>query len=291
MNKFFLFLQDIFPLFIFSFEKIIADFFIILIKALIIFLIGFYLAKFSYKKLIKVVGKKDEILGNFIAQAAYITIFIITFITILTNLGVHMGSILTVLGAAGVAIALALRDSLSSIAGGIILIVLRPFKKNDTIEVGTIVGNVEAINLFNTMIRMPDDRLAILPNRNIVSANIINCTDSDKRRIEWVFSVQYDSDISKVREILKSVIAKMDKLDSTITPFVGVTDFGQNCLNFTIRVWAKLENNVFVLKSELIEDIKNALDEADIEIPPQKIALKISNTKPQTKSPRSDIQG
>lgn len=280
MNKFFIFLEDIFPLFMFSFEKIIVDFFIILFKVIIIFLIGFYLAKFSYKKLIKIVGRKDEILGNFIAQAAYIIVFIITFITILTNLGVHMGSILTVLGAAGVAIALALRDSLSSIAGGIILIILRPFKKDDTIEVGTIVGNVEAINLFNTMIRMPDDKLAILPNRNIVSANIVNCTDSDKRRIEWVFSVQYDSDINKVREILKSVIVKIDKLDSTITPFVGVTDFGQNCLNFTIRVWAKLEDNVFVLKSELIENIKNALDEAGVEIPPQKLSLKISNTKP-----------
>lgn len=289
MNKFYLFLQDIFPSFLLSFENILLEFSIVLLKVFIIFLIGFYSAKILYKKLIRLIGKKDEILGHFVAQAAYTSIFIITFITMLTNLGVHIGSILTILGAAGVAIALALRDSLSSIAGGIILIILRPFKKNDTIEVGVISGNVESINLFNTMIRMPDDKLAILPNRNIVNANIVNCTDSDKRRIEWIFGVQYDSDIEKVREVLKDVIAKMDKLDSNIAPFVGVTDFGQNCLNFTIRVWARLEDNIFTLKSELIENTKNALDKAGVEIPPQKINLKILDSKSKMKSLESKI--
>ncbi|PAF53083.1 mechanosensitive ion channel protein [Helicobacter sp. 13S00482-2] len=253
------------------------SFFLLVLKVIFIFVVGIFLIHFTRKKIVKIISKKDEILGNFISQVASIAILIITIMTVLANIGVQIGSILAVLGTIGVAIALALRDSLSSIAGGIILIVLRPFKKNDTIELGSITGNVESINLFNTMVRMPDDKLAILPNRNVVNANIINCTDSDKRRIEWVFGVKYDNDIEEIRHIIKDVVSKMDKLDLTIAPFIGVTDFGENSLNFTIRVWAKLHNNVFVIRSELIENIKIALDEQNIQIPLGKMDITILN--------------
>ncbi|MDO7253237.1 mechanosensitive ion channel family protein [Helicobacter cappadocius] len=267
MNRFLDFLEIALPF--------TESFFLLLLKAGFIFVVGLFLAHFARKKIAKVISKKDEILGNFTSQVASIAILIITIVTILANLGVQIGSILAVLGTAGVAIALALKDSLSSIAGGIILIVLRPFRKNDTIELGSITGNVEGINLFNTMIRMPDDKLAILPNRNVVNANIINCTDSHKRRIEWVFGVKYDNDIEEIRNIIKDVIAKMDKVDLSIAPFIGVTDFGQNSLNFTIRIWAKLQDNVFGIRSELIENTKIALDKKNIQIPPQKLDITI----------------
>lgn len=261
----------------------LESFVLVLLKAILIFVTGFFLARFARKKISKIVGKKDEILGNFISQVISISILIIAIVTALANMGIQTGSILAVLGTIGVAIALALKDSLSSIAGGIILIVLRPFRKNDTIELGSITGNVEGINLFNTMIRMPDDKLAILPNRNVVNANIINCTDSNKRRIEWVFGVKYDNNIEEVRHIIKEVISKMDKVDSTLAPFIGVTDFGQNSLNFTVRVWAKLEDNVFGIRSELIENTKIALDKQKIQIPPQKLDITILNQNKDAK--------
>lgn len=261
----------------------LESFVLVLLKAILIFVTGFFLARFARKKISKIVGKKDEILGNFISQVISISILIIAIVTALANMGIQTGSILAVLGTIGVAIALALKDSLSSIAGGIILIVLRPFRKNDTIELGSITGNVEGINLFNTMIRMPDDKLAILPNRNVVNANIINCTDSNKRRIEWVFGVKYDNNIEEVRHIIKEVIIKMDKVDSTLAPFIGVTDFGQNSLNFTVRVWAKLEDNVFGIRSELIENTKIALDKQKIQIPPQKLDITILNQNKEAK--------
>lgn len=261
----------------------LESFVLVLLKAILIFVVGFFLARFARKKISKIVGKKDEILGNFISQVISISILIIAIVTALANMGIQTGSILAVLGTIGVAIALALKDSLSSIAGGIILIVLRPFRKNDTIELGSITGNVEGINLFNTMIRMPDDKLAILPNRNVVNANIINCTDSNKRRIEWVFGVKYDNNIEEVRHIIKEVIIKMDKVDSTLAPFIGVTDFGQNSLNFTVRVWAKLEDNVFGIRSELIENTKIALDKQKIQIPPQKLDITILNQNKEAK--------
>lgn len=256
---------------------------LVLLKVIVIFVVGFFLARFARKKISKIIGKKDEILGNFISQVISISILIVAIVTALANMGIQTGSILAVLGTIGVAIALALRDSLSSIAGGIILIVLRPFRKNDTIELGSITGNVEGINLFNTMIRMPDDKLAILPNRNVVNANIINCTDSNKRRIEWVFGVKYDNNIEEIRHIIKDVINKMDKVDLSLAPFIGVTDFGQNSLNFTIRVWAKLEDNVFGIRSELIENTKIALDRQKIQIPPQKLDITILDQNKEIK--------
>lgn len=246
-----------------------------LLKAIIMLLVGWYFAKFIKSRLLKFLSKKDEILANFLAQLGFIVCIIITIITTLGTLGVQTTSILTVVGTAGVAIALALKDSLSSIAGGIILIVLRPFKKNDVVELGSISGKVEAVNLFNTSIRMADDRLAILPNRNIVGANIINSTDSERRRIEWVCGVGYNSDIEKVRNVIKEVIAKMDKIDNDFPAFVGITDLGTSSLNFTVRVWAKIENGVFNVRSELIEKVKIALDQEGIEIPFNKLDITI----------------
>lgn len=249
---------------------------IALIKAAFILILGWYLAFFLRKKTMKILAKKDEILANFVAQLAFVLCIIVTIITTLGTLGVQTTSILTVLGTAGVAIALALKDSLSSIAGGIILIVLRPFKKGDTVELSNLSGKVESVNLFNTSIRLPDERLAILPNRNIVNANIVNSTDSEKRRIEWICGVGYKSDIEVVRQTIKDVIASMDKIDKTLTPFVGITDLGPSSLNFTIRVWAKIEDGIFNVRSELIERIKVALDEKNIEIPFNKLDVSIT---------------
>ncbi|PAF52266.1 mechanosensitive ion channel family protein [Helicobacter sp. 13S00477-4] len=266
------------------FQKIppsIEDFALVLIKALLILAIGIYVSKFISKKIKKTICKKDPILGNFISQVVFIALFIIVIITMLSNIGVQTTSILTIIGTAGVAIALALKDSLSSIAGGIILIILRPFKKNDTIEIGSIIGNVESINLFNTTIRLPDDKLAILPNRNIANANIINCTDSDKRRIEWVFHIKYTNDIEQIRQIIQNVISKMDKIDPNTSVFIGVTEFGSDSLSFTIRVWAKIKDNVFAIKSELIEKTQAALNEAKIQISPQKLNITLSSKESQ----------
>lgn len=250
---------------------------ILLAKAIAILLVGFWFARFARAKTLKILSKQDEILANFLTQLVFIICLITTAITTLGTLGVQTTSILTIVGTAGVAIALALKDSLSSIAGGIMLVVLRPFKKGDVIEVGSVVGKVEVVNLFNTSIRLADDRLAILPNRSVINANIINSTDSDKRRIEWVCGVGYGSDIEVVRSTIKEVLENMEKIDKTIPPFVGITDLGASSLNFTIRVWAKIEAGIFNVRSELIENIKIAFDAKGIEIPYNKLDISIKS--------------
>ncbi|WP_187908554.1 small-conductance mechanosensitive channel MscS [Helicobacter pylori] len=266
-------------------KTLLVDFFpqakhfgIILIKAVVVACVGFYFSFFLRKKVVKLLSKKDEILANFIAQVAFVLILIITTIITLSTLGVQTTSIITVLGTAGIAVALALKDSLSSIAGGIIVIVLRPFKKGDTVELSGLNGKVESVNLFNTSLRLHDGRLAVLPNKNVANSNIINSNNTECRRIEWICGVGYGSDIERVHQIMKDVIDGMEKIDKNMPTFVGITDFGASSLNFTIRVWAKIEDGIFNVRSELIERIKNALDANHIEIPFNKLDISIKDS-------------
>ncbi|WP_187924800.1 small-conductance mechanosensitive channel MscS [Helicobacter pylori] len=264
-------------------KTLLVDFFpqakhfgIVLIKAIVVFCIGFYFSFFLRNKTMKLLSKKDEILANFVAQVTFILILIITTIIALSTLGVQTTSIITVLGTVGIAVALALKDYLSSIAGGIILIILHPFKKGDIIEISGLEGKVEALNFFNTSLRLHDGRLAVLPNRSVANSNIINSNNTACRRIEWVCGVGYGSDIELVHKTIKDVIDAMEKIDKNMPTFIGITDFGQSSLNFTIRVWAKIEDGIFNVRSELIERIKNALDANRIEIPFNKLDISIN---------------
>lgn len=252
-------------------------YFWIVIKSIAIVLGGIYLAFFSRTRIRKIISKKDEILGNFLSQVLFVCIIILSIITALGTMGVQTTSIIAVLGTAGLAIALALKDSLSSLASGIVLIVLRPFKKGDLLELGNIAGKVEAINLFHTTLRLADNKLAIFPNESVTKGVITNCTDAEKRRIEWIVGVGYQSDIEEVKGILSAVIESIEEISKDPEPFVGVTELSSSSINFSIRVW--IENNIslFAVRSKLIEECKKALDNAGVEIPYNQLDVRVSN--------------
>lgn len=239
----------------------------VIAKSLIVLCVGIFFAFFARKKLSFFICKKDEILGNFVAQVLFVVILILSVVSALGTLGVQTSSIIAVLGTAGLAIALALKSSLSSLASGIMLIVLRPFKKGDIVEIGSIVGRVEAINLFQTTLRLADNKLAIFPNEKVSGGTIVNCTNADDRRIEWVIGVGYQSDIEEVKSIILGVIAQIEEISKERAPFVGVSALNTNSIDFSVRVWVNKEQSLFGVKSRLIELTKQALDEAKIVIP------------------------
>lgn len=253
------------------------SYFWLAIKSIAIVLGGIYLAYLTRAKSKKIIARKDEILGNFLSQVLFVCIIILSLITALGTIGVQTTSIIAVLGTAGLAIALALKDSLSSLASGIVLIVLRPFKKGDLLELGSVAGRVEAINLFHTTLRLPDNKLAIFPNESVTKGVITNCTDAEKRRIEWVVGVGYKSDIEEVKTILNAVIARIDEISKDPDPFVGVTELSSSSIDFSIRVWIENNINIFAVRSQLIEECKKALDNAGIEIPYNKLDVRVSN--------------
>lgn len=252
-------------------------YFWVLLKSVLIILAGIYLAHFTRAKTKKIIGRKDEILGNFISQVLFVCVIILASITALGTLGVQTTSIIAVLGTAGLTIALALKDSLSSLASGIVLIILRPFKKGDLLELGSVSGKVEAINLFHTTLRLPDNKLAIFPNEAVTKGVITNCTDAEKRRIEWVVGVGYKSDIEEVKNILNQVILNIDEISKDPAPFVGVTELSSSSINFSIRIWIENNINIFAVRSQLIEECKKALDNAGVEIPYNQLDVRVSN--------------
>lgn len=247
-----------------------------LLAAILIAILGFYLAKiarrYTFRLLLKVT--KDEILSRFLARVLYAGVVVLTLITALSNLGVQTASIIAVLGTAGLAIALSLKDSLSNLASGIMLIVFRHFTKGDTVELNGTLGNVEEISLFHTKLTTPDNRSVILPNASIAQAKIINFTSNPTRRLEWTFSVSYESDIRRAKEVILLALQSESRLLEEPAPLVGVGALGASGVDLIVRAWVKKEE-FFAVQIAVNEAIKLALDEAAIEIPYNKLDVNL----------------
>lgn len=273
------FLSDILPS---NIEEILKDIGFISLKIIILMLLGYYLSRFFAKKIKNGLQQRDIVLANFLSQVVFIGINIVVIIAALGTIGVQINSIIAVLGTAGVAIALGLKDSLSSVASGIILIILRPFSPGDTIEFGSFTGKVEAINLFNTTLRLPDGKLAIIPNSNIASANVINSTDITQRRLDIIFGVGYDSDIEKVKSIAANVLENTPCVDIKKGYFVGLSDMASSSLDFIIRFWIGIEHGTVQSKAQVLESLKVNLEKNGIEIPFNKLDVTLYECSPSS---------
>lgn len=259
--------------------KLVNSFGVYALKALIITLIGFYLAKFIKKRakalLLKVSG--DETLSTFLAQVANVAILVLTLIILLSVFGVQTASIITVIGTAGIAIALALKDSLSSIASGIVLIILRPYKKGDFVDIDGVLGQIISINLFNTHLTSLDGRIIIIPNSSITSSVIINSAKSEFARIEYNFSISYDADVEQAKKCIFKVIDNMEEVLKDKDIFVGLIDLADSALIICVRVWVNRSIGIFAFKSKLIELVKTEFDNCKIEIPYNKLDVNVKN--------------
>lgn len=216
----------------------------------------------------------DETLSRFLSRVLYAGIMVLTIITALANLGVQTASIIAVLGTAGLAIALSLKDSLSNLASGIMLIVFRHFTKGDSVELDGIVGIVDEISLFHTRLTTPDNRRVAIPNSSIASARIINFSFHGTRRLEWIFGVSYDSDILRTKEAILSVLEQEEHILKEPKPFVGVHALGASSIDFIVRAWVKKED-FFTMQLAVNEAVKIALDKAGIEIPYNKLDVNL----------------
>lgn len=273
------FLSDILPS---NIEEILKDIGFISLKIIILMLLGYYLSRFFAKKIKNGLQQRDIVLANFLSQVVFIGINIVVIIAALGTIGVQINSIIAVLGTAGVAIALGLKDSLSSVASGIILIILRPFSPGDTIEFNSLTGKVEAINLFNTTLRLPDGKLAIIPNSNIASANVINSTDITQRRLDITFGVGYDSDIEKVKSIVADVLENAPYVDTKKGYFVGLSDMASSSLDFIVRFWIGIEHGTVQSKAQVLESLKINLEKNGIEIPFNKLDVTLYECSPSS---------
>ncbi len=239
-----------------------------LLAAVLIFLIGLWLAKRLSNGLERVLGRArvDSTLSGFLRRVSYAAMLVLVAITALTSIGVPTTSMFAVLGAAGLAVGLALKDSLSNIASGVMLIVLRPFRVGDHVIAADMEGIVMEVRVFQTSLRAMDHRLIILPNSEITTAPIINYSTLPTRRMEIVVGVGYDDDLKRAQKILLQLARDNPKILDDPAPFAQVSGLGESSVN--LKLFAYASNDDFGdAQSQLIEAVRNELIENGLSIP------------------------
>jgi small conductance mechanosensitive channel len=211
-------------------------------------------------------GNVDETLISFVANLTYIALLAFVIIAALNQLGIQTTSFIAVIGAAGLAIGLALQGSLANFAAGVLMIIFRPFKAGDYIEGAGVAGTVEEVQIFATQLKTPDNKTIIVPNAKMMGDNITNYSAKDTRRVDMVIGVGYSDDLKKVREILEDILAKDDRILEDPAPTIGVLELGDNSVNFAVRPWVKTED-YWGAYFDVTETVKRRFDEEGISIP------------------------
>jgi small conductance mechanosensitive channel len=238
------------------------------IGALLIFIVGKWLARKIANLLAKIMekGDVDATLINFLTNLAYYTMVVLVVVAAVGRLGVNTTSFLTIIGAAGLAVGLALKDSLSNFAAGVMLVLFRPFTIGDVVSTAGITAKVEKITIFNTLFCTPDNQLVIVPNNKIISDIITNINSKDTRRIDLVVGISYADDMVKTKDILQRLAQEESRILTDPATTVAVAELADSSVNLVFRPWVKTAD-YWDVRFALTENIKNALDEAGISIP------------------------
>lgn len=236
--------------------------------ALIVLFIGWQLIRVGrgYVKKYLEATKIDPTVKPFLETVIIITLKVLLLVSVVSMLGIATTSILTMLGAAGVAVGLALQGSLSNLAGGILILVIRPFRVGDTIEAQGVLGVVQEIQIFNTYIKTFDNKVVILPNANLSNGNIINYSREPIRRVDMVFTCGYDDDFKKAKQILKEIVETHPLVLKDPAPNVFLQQLGDSALHFAVRPWCKTED-YWTVYSQIHETVKERFDQEGISIP------------------------
>lgn len=265
-------------------QKLI-DFLPSLIASAIMLLVGMWLIKIINRLVKKFFDKKeyDPTLENFIASLISWGLKIILFVLVVTQLGVESASLVAIIGAAGLAIGLALQGSLSNFAGGVLILLLKPFKVGDFISAQGIDGTVKEISIFNTKLNTFGNQLAILPNGKLSNENIINYSTEGVRREKLSFRIGYEDDIRTAKEVLLNLVMEQEEVLKTDDkmPMVAVAELADSYVNLTLRYWAKNED-FWNLHWLVLEEGKTRLEDAGISIPfPQRVLHHFNSERPQ----------
>ncbi|MDX1278681.1 mechanosensitive ion channel family protein [Oceanihabitans sediminis] len=238
------------------------------IGAIAIWIVGSWVIKKIMKGLSTLMAKREYDLGlqKFLVNLLNWVLKILLVITILGNLGVETTSFAAIIAAAGLAIGMALQGSLGNFAGGVLILIFKPFKIGDYIIAQGEAGTVKEIEIFTTKLRTPDNKEIIIPNGSLSNGNITNLSTEDTRRVDFTFGVGYDSDIKQTKEVILSVIESNPKILKDPAPAVNVSELADSSINFFTRVWVNKED-YWDVNFDIIERTKEALDAAGIDIP------------------------
>lgn len=263
------------------YDKFVEPWSIKILIALVIFMAGQLFAKYISHLFGKVLShtKLDRILVDFLKSLIRALLLVVVLVAALDQLGVNTNSLIAVLGAAGLAIGLALQGSLQNFAAGFMLLIFRPFKDGDFVEAAGTSGVIEKIGIFSTTMHTGDNKEVIIPNSAIYSSNIVNYSKRATRRIDLVFGIGYEDDLRQARDIINNLIKTDQRILAEPEPLVAVGELAASSVNFFVRPWVKTED-YWDVRFDLMEKVKLAFDEAGITIPSPQMSIRWDG-KPQ----------
>ena len=245
-----------------------VDFGINLVTAIVIFFVGKWIVALVIKGLMKAMqkGDIDTTLRRFIGNLARMLLMLFVIIAAINALGVQTASLIALLGAAGLAVGLALQGSLSNFAAGVLIVLFRPYKVGDWIEGGGVSGAVEEVQILTTVLKTGDNKRVIIPNSQIMGSTITNYSANETRRVDLVVGVSYSDDLDKVRKELEGLVAADDRILKDPAVTIAVSELADSSVNFVLRPWVKTAD-YWGVYFDLTEAIKKRFDEVGISIP------------------------
>ncbi len=249
-------------------QEWIAFYSLHILAAIAILVIGRWVAKGlrSTVRRIMVKNKVDQTLVSFMGSILYTVTLVFVVIAALNQIGIQTTSMVAILGAAGLAVGLALQGSLANFAAGVLMVIFRPFKAGDYIEAGGVSGTVEEVQIFTTYLTTPDNKAVIVPNSKIMGGNITNYSAKTTRRIELIIGVGYGDDLDHTRAVLQEVLNQEKRVLPAPAPLIVVKELAESSVNFSIRIWVK-SADYWGVNFALLENIKKSLDREGISIP------------------------
>ena len=257
-----------------------VDYGLALLKAVIVLIIGLWVIKAIRNGFGKLLNKRniDDSLKPFLRSLLYNILLVLLILSVLCTLGIQMTSFVAIIGAAGLAVGLALQGTLQNFAGGVIILILRPFKVGDYIEGSGHAGTIKEIQIFNTVMLTPDNKKIIIPNGGLSNASITNYSAQPTRRVDMVFGIGYDDDIKKAKELLETIVTGDERVLKDPIHQIAVSELADSSVNFVVRPWVNAAD-YWDVYFDMHEKIKLEFDKAGISIPFPQRDVHIYNEK------------
>tara|TARA_R110001592_G_scaffold88409_3_gene260390 strand:- start:967 stop:1776 length:810 start_codon:yes stop_codon:yes gene_type:complete len=249
-----------------------------LVGAILVWIIGSIVVKFLAKTFNRILDKRkiDPSLKPFLTGIVSSLLKVMLVISVLGMVGIEMTSFIAILGAAGLAVGMALSGTLQNFAGGVMILIFKPFKNGDVIEAQGHIGSVSEIQIFNTILKTPDNKTIIIPNGGLSNGSMTNYSTEPQRRVDWTFGIAYGDDAAKAREVLQSLINADARILKTPEPFIALAALADSSVNFTVRVWVKSEDywSVFF---DMNEKVYNTFAKEGLSIPFPQMDVHVHN--------------
>jgi small conductance mechanosensitive channel len=246
----------------------LADWAINIVFALLIYIVGKWVGRrvTNISRKLMVRADLDATLVNFLSNLVYYAVLVAVILAALDTLGIPVTSLMAIVGAAGLAVGLAMKDSLGNFAAGVMLVLFRPFKTGDFVEAGGVSGTVKSVRIFSTVLTTPDNKEIVIPNSQISATTITNFSANDTRRVDLVFGVGYDDDLKVAREVLTRLCAEHPLILQDPATNIFVLNLGESSVDFAVRPWVK-SADYWKVYGDLLEQGKGELEKAGCSIP------------------------